>query len=140
MRCLIVVVILILFTAVQGAESEKWLEYEIIEAYESMEVDVTWYTSSIYECDSTPYITADGSRVKRGILAVSVDLLHTFSYGDSVYIEDLGFYTIHDRMNSRWNRRVDIWCEDRREAFRNGIMRKMIKWNFREEVKFKEVQ
>ena len=141
MRCLIAAIILLLFSS-PAAESERWRSYEKITniTCNNITVDVTWYTSSIEECDDTPYITASGKRVSHGTLAVSVDLFDHFTYGDVVYIEDLGFYTVEDRMNKRWRNRVDIWCEDREVAFRNGIQVKELRWNFRETVRYEEVR
>lgn len=132
------IVLLILFNPSPTAESERRLEYEktMEVTYQKLQVDTTWFTSTVQECDSTPFITADGTRVRNGILAVSVDLLNTFDYGDSVYIEDLGWFTIHDRMNGRWKKRIDIWCEDTHTALQNGIQRKEIRWDFQEEIRY----
>jgi len=101
---------------------------------DSLKVDVTWYTSSVKETDSTPFITADGSLVRDGIIAVSRNLLDYFEYGDSLYVEDLGWFEVRDCMHQRWMNTVDIWCNDRNYALQNGRIQKWICWNFREET------
>ena len=117
------------------AESNKLIQYEVknVQTHKSKEVTVTWYTSTVEECDSTPFETADGSRVRHGILAVSPDLLKTFAYGDSVYISEMGWFEIRDRMNNRWKNRVDIWTDDRSKAIRNGIQQREIRWGYENE-------
>jgi len=101
---------------------------------DSLKVDVTWYTSSVKETDSTPFITADGSKVRDGIIAVSRNLLDYFEYGDSLYVEDFGWFEVRDCMHQRWMNTVDIWCNDREYALQNGRIQKWICWNFREET------
>jgi len=109
-------------------------------AYDSLKVDVTWYTSSIRETDSTPLITADGSQVRNGIVAVSQNLLNCFEYGDSLYIKDWGWYEIRDCMHWRWIDAVDIWCDDRGQAIQNGRQKKWIRWNFKTESQFRKLE
>ena len=117
-------------------ESEYQMPYKIenIVLYDSLKVDVTWYTSSVIETDATPFITADGSKVREGIIAVSHDLLNEFEYGDSLYVEDLGWFEVRDCMHQRWINSVDIWCNDKMLAQQNGRVHKLIYWNFREET------
>ena len=87
-------------------------------------VTVTVYNPVIGQCDSTPLITADNSKIdlaklKQGKLkwvAVSRDLLKNgkVKYGGKVKInckEDptlSGVYTVHDTMHPRWTKHVDI--------------------------------
>lgn len=119
--------------ATSTLESEVGYIYStrVVSVYDSLEVHVTWYTSTVEECDSTPFITADGSRVRHGIIAVSRDLLETFSYGDSLYVDGFGWYEVHDTMNARWTSRVDIWTDSRYEAIQNGKQRRAIRWGYR---------
>jgi len=131
--------LLVLFmNAESGMDAERWLDYEIrtVTVCDSLKVECTWYTSSVYECDETPWITSDGSRVRHGIIALSHDLFDIFSYGDSIYVEGLGWYEIHDLMHDRWNNTVDIWCDNRLYALENGRQKKWIFWNFREETQY----
>ena len=86
------------------------------------EVTVTMYNPTKGQCDSTPNITADGTRInpKKAssyrYIALSRDLLSRwggpFNYGDYVIIEgtgkDDGVYQVRDTMNPRFTKRVDI--------------------------------
>ena len=86
------------------------------------EVTVTMYNPTKGQCDSTPNITADGTRINPKwassyrYIALSRDLLSRwggpFNYGDYVIIEgtgkDDGVYQVRDTMNTRFTKRVDI--------------------------------
>ena len=86
------------------------------------EVTVTMYNPTRGQTDSTPNITADGTRINPRkassyrYIALSRDLLSRwggpFSYGDYVIIEgtgrDDGVYQVRDTMNPRFTKRVDI--------------------------------
>lgn len=92
-----------------------------------VKVIATGYSSSIYETDSTPFITASNTRTREGILALSRDLLKRytpgapFDFGDRVHVPGLGEFIVEDSMNSRWNNRIDIWFPSRLEAVRFGV-------------------
>jgi len=87
-------------------------------------VTVTFYNPVAGQCNSSPLITADNSKIdldelKRGNLkwvAVSRDLLKSgkIKYGEKIRVtckEDStlnGVYTVHDTMHSRWIKKIDI--------------------------------
>jgi 3D (Asp-Asp-Asp) domain-containing protein len=84
-------------------------------------VKATMYHPVEAQCDDTPLITADGSRIcpinvsDWNWIAVSQDLLKknggVFDYGDQVYVKGThkdGIYTIHDCMNKRKKNQIDI--------------------------------
>ena len=84
-------------------------------------VKATMYHPVEAQCDDTPLITADGSRIcpisvsDWNWIAVSQDLLKKnggiFDYGDQVYVKGThkdGIYTIHDCMNKRKKNQIDI--------------------------------
>ena len=87
-----------------------------------IEVDVTMYRPTKYETDSTPNITADGTKIKISeasryrFVAVSRNLLERWggflNYGDFVLLKDAGhkdgIYRVKDTMNARWVNVVDI--------------------------------
>ena len=86
-----------------------------------IEVKATMYHPVEAQCDDTPLITADGSRIcpinvsDWNWIAVSQDLLKKnggiFNYGDKVYVKGThkdGIYTIHDCMNKRKKNQIDI--------------------------------
>ena len=114
------------------AESEKELKYEIITetSWSRIPVTVTYYTSTVWECDDTPFICADGTRVGPHTLAVSPDLLNRVSFGDSVFVSGTGWFEVHDVMNPRWERRIDIWKPSKREIPRVGIHRAEVWFDF----------
>lgn len=89
----------------------------------SLPVDVSVYTSRVKETDSTPFETADMSLVKRGILAVSRDLKEEvgLEFGQRVLLDGYGVFEIHDIMNKRYKRRVDIWSSDLKAAMKHGV-------------------
>ena len=84
-------------------------------------VKATMYHPVEAQCDDSPLITADGSRIHPykvsdwNWIAVSQDLLKKnggiFDYGDQGYIKGThrdGVYTIHDCMNKRKKNQIDI--------------------------------
>ena len=87
-----------------------------------IEVDVTMYRPIRRETDSTPNITADGTKIKINeasryrFVAVSRNLLERWggflNYGDFVLLKDAGhkdgIYRVKDTMNARWVNVVDI--------------------------------
>lgn len=85
-------------------------------------VTITAYSSTPEQCDDTPHETATGRSVRVGVLAVSDDLFKELSlaYGQRVLIPGYGLFEVHDRMHTRWRRRVDIWEGDPEAARRFG--------------------
>ena len=87
-----------------------------------IEVDVTMYRPPRRETDSTPNITADGTKIKiteasrYRFVAVSRNLLERWggflNYGDFVLLKDAGhkdgIYRVKDTMSARWVNVVDI--------------------------------
>jgi 3D (Asp-Asp-Asp) domain-containing protein len=90
-------------------------------------VTVTAYSSSAGQCDSSPHLTATGTRTRRGIIALSRDLLRQFNpgapfgWGDRVHVEGLGEFIVEDTMSGRYARRADIWLPDSVSAAAWGI-------------------
>lgn len=90
-------------------------------------VTVSAYTSAGSETDASPDITARGQRVRPGTLALSRDLLRTFTpgapfdFGDRILIPGMGIYLVEDTMNPRWTRKADIWFANRATALRWGV-------------------
>ena len=89
---------------------------------QEFDVTVTMYHPTTYQTDSTPDITADGTKIniwkasEYRYVALSRDLLARwggpFEYGDFVVIEGTGkhdgVYQVKDTMNPKWVKRVDI--------------------------------
>ena len=97
-------------------------ELEEQNGFEHFKVTVTMYNPTREQCDTTPNITADGTKInpKKAssyrYVALSRDLLSRwggpFEYGDFVVIEGTGkydgVYEVKDTMNPKWVKRVDI--------------------------------
>ena len=87
-----------------------------------VKVLATAYSSSVWETDSTPTVTAANTLTRPGTLAVSRDLLceftpgAPFSFGDRVHVHGIGEFLVEDVMNARWDNRIDIWFPSREEA------------------------
>ena len=83
---------------------------------------VTAYSSTVDQCDSTPFITASGTHVHDGTIAANFLRFGTkvkfpALFGDKIFI-------VEDRMKS--NYKVDIWFPTRQEALQFGAKRTMI--------------
>lgn len=82
-------------------------------------VPMTAYTSRPEETDDTPFITADGSHVRDGIVACNF-----LPFGTKVRIPSLfgdKIFEVHDRMNKRYPYKMDFWMEDLGEARKFGV-------------------
>ena len=80
---------------------------------------VTAYTSTPEETDDTPFITANNTEVRDGIIAANF-----LPFGARIQIpEAFGdkIFTVTDRMHARKQNFVDIWMPDRDEALAFGI-------------------
>lgn len=81
-------------------------------------VTLTYYQPVKAQCDNSPLVTADGSKINLHHLksnrikwcAISRDLLYLFpkKKPKRVYIEGYGIYEVHDIMNKRHTHRIDI--------------------------------
>lgn len=88
----------------------------------------TAYNSLPNQTDSTPFITATGTRTRPGVVAMSRDMLRIFPYGTRVMIEDLSgqynfsgrVFIVEDTMHQRKTNQVDVWMPSYREALNWG--------------------
>lgn len=90
-------------------------------AVRTLVVPTTAYTSEPGQTDSSPFTTADGSRVRDGIIAANFLKIGTRVripeyFGDKVF-------EVHDRMNARYTQRVDIWMTKKSDAYAWGVRR-----------------
>lgn len=97
------------------------------EALMSGVVMATAYNSLEGQTDSTPWTTASGTRCREGVIASNF-----LPIGTKVMIE--GFkgtiFTVEDRMNKRYTKRIDIWFRHYNDARQFGI--KKIKYHILE--------
>lgn len=80
---------------------------------------LTAYSSTVCQTDSTPFITASGAWVRDGIIAANF-----LPFGSKVRIPSIfgdKVFIVKDRMNRRFNSRVDIWMTFRQDALNFGI-------------------
>ena len=97
------------------------LKNKIDDLVPKLTVEATMYHPVEAQCDDTPLITADGSKIcpisvsDWNWIAVSQDLLYKnggfLNYGDKVYIKGThrdGVYTVRDCMNKRKTYQIDI--------------------------------
>lgn len=98
----------------------------------AVSVTVSGYTSRSCETDSTPNITAAMTSTRRGVIALSRDLVRRytpgapFEFGDVVHLNGIGDFVVEDSMNERWSRRADIWFESVPEARHFGRRHAML--------------
>ena len=99
-------------------------------------VTITTYNAVRSQCDRSPLITADGTKidhrkVKSGeqkIVAISRDLLYAIPLGSIIDIEGYGRYEVRDTMNSRFKHRIDILQHSSKKNFKkNNIKIKLVK-------------
>ena len=89
-------------------------------------VTVTTYNAVRSQCDNTPTITADGTRIdhkkvengQQRIVAISRDLLYAIPLGSTISIEGHGCYVVSDTMNPRFNHCIDILQHPSKENFK----------------------
>lgn len=83
-------------------------------------VTATAYNSLPGQTDSTPWITAAGTRCREGVVASNF-----LPLGTKVKIEGFGsrIFTVEDRMNRRYNQRIDIWFRRYHDARAFGIQK-----------------
>ena len=105
-------------------------------------VTITTYNAVMSQCDRSPLITADGTKidhrkVKSGqqrIVAISRDLLYAIPLGSVIYVEGHGYYEVRDTMNSRFKHRIDILQHSSKKNFKKDkikikLVKKPIKKN-----------
>lgn len=112
-----------------------------LETLKTYQVDVTQYNSEAGQTDSTPDITADGSKTRPGIIAANFLPFNTKVrfpelFGDRVF-------EVHDRMNPRYNLRTDIWVENKKDALQFGLKRnvkvEVVAWGDNSKTEWKRI-
>lgn len=83
---------------------------------------LTAYSPTKEECDDSPFVTADGSRVRFGIVAGD----KAFRFGTKLYVKGLGIYHIHDRGSSIKGKRLDIFFFCTNYAKQFGVQKRNV--------------
>jgi 3D (Asp-Asp-Asp) domain-containing protein len=90
-----------------------------------MNVIITAYSSTVEETDSTPFITAQGTLVRDGIVANN-----SLPFGTKIRIPELygdRIFTVEDRMNAKKSKyNFDIWFPSHDSATNFGVKRTYI--------------
>jgi 3D (Asp-Asp-Asp) domain-containing protein len=76
------------------------------------------YNSLEGQTDSSPWTTASGTRCREGVIASN-----HFPIGTKLLIEGYKgrVFVVEDRMNKRYNKRIDIWFRDYDDAINFGV-------------------
>jgi 3D (Asp-Asp-Asp) domain-containing protein len=129
--------------AIQGAV-ERPVEYQNPDVYagallnqnpvsspsKTMTVQVSAFSSRPEETDDTPFITASGSHVRRGVVATNLQIDgKILPFGTKIRFPELfgdEVFVVEDRMNKRFQDKVDIWFSDTHEAIHFGVKKTTI--------------
>ncbi|MFA5086357.1 MAG: 3D domain-containing protein [Candidatus Paceibacterota bacterium] len=88
--------------------------------YRKIKVIATAYSSTEWQTDDTPFVTANGSEVRDGIIANNM-----LPFGTEIKLPELygnKVFTVEDRMHSRKSKyQIDIWFPTLEEAKAFGV-------------------
>lgn len=94
------------------AEAAPTANLELIDVSTGVIREVTAYNSVPEQTDASPCIAADGSDVCRRYQAGECIAAANFvPLGSKIYIDKIGLCTVSDRMNSRFQNRVDVFMD-----------------------------
>tara|TARA_R100001369_G_scaffold89706_1_gene127657 strand:- start:740 stop:1111 length:372 start_codon:yes stop_codon:yes gene_type:complete len=117
---------LMIFTSILLFACNKKVELEC--NAKAFEVSATAYNSLAYQTSSNPNVTAFGDSLKPGMryIAVSRDLLDSgLVQNTRVKLEGCNsLFTVKDKMNRRWIKRIDIYTDINVQKAKNGVKRK----------------
>lgn len=86
---------------------------------------ITAYSSTPWETDETPHITASGKKVREGIVANNI-----LPFGTKIRIPELygdKIFVVEDRMSwKKGNYQIDIWFPDYQKALNFGVRKTYI--------------
>lgn len=91
---------------------------------DTLSVPITGYSSTVWQTDDTPFITASGSYVRDGIVAINF-----LPIGTRIKIPDIygnKIFVVEDRMHARMKYNVDIWFENYSDAINFGVQHSTI--------------
>jgi 3D (Asp-Asp-Asp) domain-containing protein len=84
-------------------------------------VQVSAYNSEVAQTDASPFITANGTHVRDGIVAANHLPFNTaLKFKNCGGIDGDKIFIVTDRMNKRYQNNVDIWMEQKTDAVKFG--------------------
>lgn len=89
------------------------------EGIKRMQLHITAYSSTPDQTDDSPFITAANTHVRDGIVATNALPMYTRVKIPELFGEKV--FVVEDRMNRRFQDRMDIWMPDRAPALKFGI-------------------
>ncbi|MEO5928167.1 MAG: hypothetical protein ABIO72_05585 [Patescibacteria group bacterium] len=95
------------------------VEHSSEPAVRTIKVPTSAYNSEAGQTDSSPFTTADGSQVRDGIVAANF-----LPHGTRIRIPDYfgdKVFEVHDRMNSRYTYKIDLWMLSHKDALKWGV-------------------
>jgi len=84
----------------------------------TLTLQVSAYNSEVAQTDDSPFITAQGTHVRDGIVATNI-----LPFGTLVKMPDLfgdKVFVVEDRMNTRYQNHMDIWMAEKQDALKFG--------------------
>ncbi|MDD5551891.1 MAG: hypothetical protein PHI88_01905 [Candidatus Pacebacteria bacterium] len=110
----------VLAKTVQKRKSIKRLSYSqgSYKGGKVMTVSATAYSSTVGQCDSSPFTTASGTRVHFGTIAANF-----LPFGTKVKIPDYfgnQVFVVEDRMSKRYWHKIDVWMPTYKQAIQFG--------------------
>jgi len=102
------------------ASSNHYSSEDELIVLETIQMTITAYSSSVWETDDTPYLTAAGTQTKDGVIASNL-----LPFGTKIRIPKLfgdKVFVVEDRMNKRMGDfQADIWFPSHWQAEQFGI-------------------
>lgn len=110
----------VLAKTIQKRKSIKRLNYSkgSYRGGKTMTVSATAYSSTVGQCDSSPFVTASGTRVHFGTIAANF-----LPFGTKVKIPDYfgnQVFVVEDRMSNRYWHKIDVWMPTYKQAIQFG--------------------
>jgi len=98
--------------------NSKTIKTRLMTVLKELIVPITGYSSTVDQCDDSPFISANGTYVYDGMVAANF-----LPFGTKIKIPEYfgdKVFTVEDRMNKRYNQKIDIWFPDRDSALEFG--------------------
>ena len=111
------------YSIIQGNSLMAYSDYSL--PVKKVDMVITAYSSTTWQTDSTPFITASGTKVRDGIVAnnmlpIGTEIRIPELYGNKVFV-------VEDRMHSRkGSYHLDIWFPEYSQAKNFGAKRTYI--------------